>query len=111
MSKISVFIGQKSVFRHCCIQNAKDGIQIQVYSIINESLSHSSQFISLKVKNKLRKSQAQFLEMLRKLRLNQNSDFLIKKTCMVINGTICFSLTHMKRIKPRLNYRGINLNT
>ena len=31
--KLSVFIGQKSIFRHYCIQNVKDGIQIQVYNI------------------------------------------------------------------------------
>ena len=30
----------------------------------------------------LRKSEAQFREKLRKLRLRQNSDFLIKKTCI-----------------------------
>ena len=52
-----------------------------MYNIINESLNHSSQFISVKVKKKLRKSQAQFREKLRKLRLRQNNDFLIKKMC------------------------------
>ena len=67
------------VFRRCFIENVKDGIQIQVYNIINESVDHSSQFISVKVKKNLRKSQAQFWEMLRKLRLKQNNDFLIKK--------------------------------
>ena len=67
MSKIKCFIGQKSVFRRYCIQNVKDGIQIQVYNISNESVNHSSQFISVKVKKNLRKSQAQFREMLRKL--------------------------------------------
>ena len=56
----------------------EDGIQIQVYNIINDSVNHSSQFISVKVKEKLRKSQAQLREMLRKLRLRQNNDFLIK---------------------------------
>ena len=77
--KSSVFIGQKSVFRRYCIQNVKDGIQIQVYNIINESVNHSSQFISVKVMKNLRKSQAQFREKLRKLRLRQNNDFLIKR--------------------------------
>ena len=57
----------------------KDGIQIQVYNSINESVNQSSQFISAKVKKNLRKSEAQFRENLRKLRLRQNSDFLIKK--------------------------------
>jgi len=61
------------------MQNVKDRIQIQVYNIISESLNHSSQFISVKVKKNLRKSEAQFREMLRKLRLRQNNDFLIKK--------------------------------
>ena len=77
--KLSVFIGQKSVFRHYCIQNVKDGIQIQVYNINNESVSHYSQLISVKVKKNLRKSQAQFREKLRKLRLRQNNGFPIKK--------------------------------
>ena len=54
--KLSVFIGQRSVFRRYCIQNVKDGIQIQVYNIINESVNHSSQFTSEKVKKYLRKS-------------------------------------------------------
>ena len=66
-------------FRHYCIENVKDGIQIQVYNSINECLSHSSQLISEKVKKTLRKSQAQFREKLRILRLRQNNGFLIKK--------------------------------
>ena len=61
------------------MQNVKDRIQIEVYKIINNSLNHSSQFISVKVKKDLRKSQAQFREKLRKLRLRQNNDFLIKR--------------------------------
>ena len=47
--KLSVFIGQKLIFRRYCIQYAKDGIQIQVYNVNNESVNHSSQFISVKV--------------------------------------------------------------
>ena len=77
------FIGQKAVFHCYCIQNVVDGIQIQVYNIINDSVNHSSQFISVKVKKNLRKSKAQFREMLRKLRLRQNNDFLIKKSVYV----------------------------
>ena len=61
------------------MQNVKDRIQIQVYNIINESVNDSSQLSSVKVKKNLRKSQAQFREMLRKLRLRQNNDFLIKQ--------------------------------
>ena len=76
---LNVFIGQKSAFRRYCIPNVKDGIQLQVYNIINESLYHSSQFISVKVKKDLRKSQAQFREKLRKSRLRQNDDFIIKE--------------------------------
>ena len=47
--KLSVFIGQKSAFRRYCIQNVKDGIQIQVCNIIYESVYHSSQFISVQL--------------------------------------------------------------
>ena len=48
--KLSVFIGQKSVFCRYCIQSVKDGIQIQVYNINNESANHFSQLFSVKVK-------------------------------------------------------------
>ena len=61
------------------MQNVKDRIQIQVYNIIIESVNDPSQFISVKVKKNLSKYQAQFREKLRKLRLRQNNDFLIKK--------------------------------
>ena len=71
----------KSVLCRYCLHNVKNGIQIQVYNIINDSVNHPSQFISVKVKKNLRKSQDQFREKLRKLRLRQNNDFLIKKTC------------------------------
>ena len=77
--KFSVFIGQKSILRHYSIQNVKNGIQIHVYNINNECLIHSSQLTLEKVKKILRKSQVQFREKLRKLRLRQNSDFLTKK--------------------------------
>ena len=40
--KYSVFIGQKLIMRRYCIQNIKDGIQIQVYNINNESVNHLS---------------------------------------------------------------------
>ena len=40
--KLSVFIGKKSVFRRYCMQNVKDGIQIQVYNTMNECLNHFS---------------------------------------------------------------------
>ena len=54
-------------------------IVLSAASGINESVNHSSQFISAKVKKTLRKSEAQFREKLRKLMLRQNSDFLIKR--------------------------------
>ena len=36
----------------------KDGIQVQVYNINNESVTYFSQFISVKAEKDLRKSQA-----------------------------------------------------
>ena len=74
------FIGQNSIFRRYCIQNVENGIQIQVYNINDESVNYFSEFILLKVKKNLRKSQAQFREKLKKLRLKQMDGFLIKKT-------------------------------
>ena len=68
-SKLIVFTGQKSIFRHCCIPNVKDGIQIRVYKVNNESVIHFSKFISVKVTKISRKSQAKFQKKLRKLRL------------------------------------------
>ena len=53
---------------------------MRVCNINNESVNHFSQFISVKVKKNLRKSQAQFREKLRKLRLRQNGGFLIKNS-------------------------------
>ena len=48
--EFNVFIGQNSIFRRYCIQNVKDGIQIQVCNLNNESANHFSQFIVVKVK-------------------------------------------------------------
>ena len=42
--KLSIFIGQNSMFHHYYSQNIKDGIQIRVYKINNESVTHFSQF-------------------------------------------------------------------
>ena len=58
---------------------------------MNESVNHSSQFISVKVKKNLRKSQAQFREKLRELRLRQTNDFLIKKRVFEVNSVVWFS--------------------
>jgi len=53
---------------------------MQVYNVNNEIVNHFSQFVSVKVKKDLRKSQAQFLGKVKKLRLRQNDSFLLKKT-------------------------------
>ena len=55
-----------------------------MYNINNESVNHFSKFITIKVKNILRKCQAQIRERLRKLRLMQNYGFLIKKRVMLL---------------------------
>ena len=52
--------------------------QIQVYNINNESVAHLSQFVSVKAKKSSGKSQAQFREKLRKLRLKQNDGFVLE---------------------------------
>ena len=51
ISKIVLVLAKKSIFNRYIIQNVKDGIQIQVYNINNESVDHYSQFISVKAKN------------------------------------------------------------
>ena len=82
ISKNQSFLGQKSIFLHYYTQHVKDWIQIQVYNINNEMVNHFGQFILVNVKTNLRKSQAEFRENLRKLRLSQNYGHLIKnKTC------------------------------
>jgi len=60
--KFSIFLGSESIFRRYCIQNDKDGIQVQVYNIFNECLTHFNQFISDKVKKSVRKSPPHFRE-------------------------------------------------
>ena len=75
------------------MQNVNDGIQIQVFNIINNSLNHCRQFISGKVKKNLRKSQAEFREKLRKLRLRQNIGFLIKNVYFIV---ILFKMLKME---------------
>ena len=64
-------------------------MQIQVCNVDNEGVNHFSQFISVKVKKSLRKSQAQFREKLRELRLRQNDSFLRKKTCVLLGTLPC----------------------
>ena len=65
--KSSVFIGQKSIIRRYCIQNVKDGIQILVYNINNDSVNHFSQFISVKVKQKFKKISASISRKVKKI--------------------------------------------
>ena len=62
LPKLSIFVGQQSILHHYYNQNAKAGIQIWVYKINNENVTHFSHFISVKVKKTLKKSQAQFQE-------------------------------------------------
>ena len=52
--------------------------EVKVYNINNESVSQFSQFISVKVKENVRKCQAQFRGKLGELRLRENNGFLIK---------------------------------
>ena len=58
--KLTVFLGQKTIFRHDYIQNVKDGIQIQVNKINKDSATNCSLFISVKVEKILRISHPQF---------------------------------------------------
>ena len=70
------------MFRRYCIQNVKDGIQIRVHNINNDIANHFGLFILVKenkVKNNVRKSQAQCREKLGKLGLRQNYGVVIKK--------------------------------
>ena len=67
--KLSVFVGQNSMLRHYSIINIKDRIQIRVYWIKKEEVTHFSQFTLVKAKKIVRKFQARFLEKLRELRL------------------------------------------
>ena len=40
---LSVFVGQNSILRHYCTQTIKDGMQIRVYKITTEKVTHFSQ--------------------------------------------------------------------
>ena len=57
--KQSVF-WPKSILRYYCIQHFKDIIQIRAYEINKEGVTHFIPFISVKIKEILRKFQAQF---------------------------------------------------
>ena len=64
------------MFRHYHIENIKARILIPVYKNNKDRVAHFSQFILVEVKTILRKSQTQFWEELRKLRLRKNDSFL-----------------------------------
>ena len=100
--RFSVFIGQKSIFRRYCIQNVKDGIQVQAYNIYYESVNHFSHVISVKFKKNLRKSKAKSREVfhakapkrneakkisgkVKKIQAQAKDGFLIKKCVAFIN--------------------------
>ena len=56
-------------------------------------------FILVKVKKNLRKSQAQFREKLRKLKLKQNYGFLIKKRVINLSSVVSATPTHGVKLK------------
>ena len=76
-------------------------LKMEVYRINNESLTHLSQFISVKVKKKLRKSQAHFQESILNIgwivMLTQN-DILLTKNRVQIE---CISVQHKRNANLR----------
>ena len=90
------------MFRCYCIHNVKNRIKIQIDYLNNESVSHSSHFMSVKVRNYLRNSQAQFREMLRKLCLRQNDGFLIKN--MGMNFRMITTTSNIVDVLPLFTY-------
>ena len=84
--------------------------RFRVYNINNESINPFSQLISVKVKKNLRKSQVQFQEKLKKLRLRQNGGFLIKKASSpaLFNGNSTFDDKVMLELCEISNYVRFN---
>ena len=97
--KFTVFIGERSMLRHYCIQNVEDKSQVQAYKINKESVTHFSQFISVKVAKISRKSWAKFQKKLRKLRHWKNNGFLMKKRA----STELYSSWHIKSFSCSLS--------
>ena len=64
---------------HYYIQNVKDGIQIGAYKTNKESVAHFRQFISVKVKETLRKLEAQFSGKIKKIEAQEKCWFSYKK--------------------------------
>ena len=81
ISKIKYFCWPK-IDIHGCIQNVKDGIHIRVYRMNRDRVSILSSLFRNSFKRISGKSQAQFREKLRKLRLrnmNRHNGFIVKK--------------------------------
>ena len=74
--KFSVFIGQKSIFPHYCIQNVIDRIQAQVCNINNEIVNIFGQF------EKVKKISGSISGKVRKIEAQAKLWFLIKITCI-----------------------------
>ena len=102
--KVNVFVGRNSILRHHHIQNITHGIQFPVYKINKESVAYFSQFISVKVKTFLRKSQAQFSRKVKKTEAQEKCRFSYKKTCsnmtvqndIVMGYNVCLNEGNLK---------------
>ena len=81
--KFCVFIARNRYFVIIAFKMLK--IEFK-FNINNKIVTQFGQFILIKVKKNSRKSRAQFREKLRKLRLKQNNDFVIKSTCIPRRG-------------------------
>ena len=77
LPKFSIFVGKKSTLRHYYIQNVEDGIQIQVYKANKESVTHFSQFISVKFRH-FENISGLISRKVKQSRLIQNDGFLKK---------------------------------
>ena len=87
ISKIKCFYRQKNrYFVVIAFKMLKMEFKFKYTILLTIVINHSSQFLSEKVKKNFRKFEAQFREKLRKLRLRQNNDFLIKKNVYL---TLC----------------------
>ena len=89
ISNIKCFYWPKIDISSSLHSNVKDGVQVRVYKLNSESVTHFSQFFfKVKANRNLRKYQSQFRKKLRKLRLRQNDAFLSKKTFMLWQGSL-----------------------
>ena len=60
-----------------------------------DNVTYFSQFISVKVKEILRQSQAQYREKLRKLRFRDNDGFFYKKKCKLLSSIVLTVITSL----------------